>query len=285
MPLKLLHQRVANPACEFVCYTVHVRTQGRSSGGDLLTSGKMACCISSVSISARADAASNGQWRQRCAVLRTSYTTQACAHHRSYSTHQPIMATIATGAVIAMLSVCPAAVADVPVRILVPMQTTFSFMARVCEVIRHLPVNTVCLQAATMSDLKNASSTPVAKPVNKTKIWVLLCGGAAGLFALTILSERNTGIFPAISRANEALEAQRAKNKSDTQDTYSASSGPQEMDQALGGPIDTTAASAREQDSSEDAVLAGLQAARERAAKKPSKDDLQSQESASNSKP
>eukprot|EP00892_Ulva_mutabilis_P003901 jgi/Ulvmu1/1883/UM012_0040.1 len=126
------------------------------------------------------------------------------------------------------------------------------------------------LQTATMSDLQKASQPLAPQPVDKTKIWIVLCGGAAGLFALTVLAENNKQIFPAISRANDALAAQRAQRSQATSDPVP----PQEPSQ--GSWIDADPAAQEPPSSSEQAVLAGLQAARERA--KPTGSDAAGQE-------
>lgn len=75
----------------------------------------MACCFRSCSNPSRAVTLSPCQWRQRGAVLRTSHAVQPCAHHGSLSASQTIALRGATGAAIALLCFCPAALADVQV--------------------------------------------------------------------------------------------------------------------------------------------------------------------------
>jgi hypothetical protein len=56
--------------------------------------------------------------------------------------------------------------------------------------------------------------TQMAKPlpnqqVDKGKVWALLVGGAVILFTSTLAAEDNGGWFPAIKKANEAMQAAR----------------------------------------------------------------------------
>lgn len=98
--------------------------------------------------------------------------------------------------------------------------------------------------------------------VNKGKVWLLLCGGAAGLFAATVLLENNEKFFPAISRANQAMQEYRVQ-----QDGEGSDGKPQE--QATSVPATVSDPIPQELPSStDDAVLRGMQAARERVAKK-----------------
>lgn len=59
--------------------------------------------------------------------------------------------------------------------------------------------------------------TQMAKPlpkqpsIDKTKVWTVVIGGAAGLFLLTIAAENNKSWFPAIARANEAMAIARKR--------------------------------------------------------------------------
>lgn len=125
-----------------------------------------------------------------------------------------------------------------------------------------------------MADLQKAAQPLVAqKPVDKTKIWVVLCGGAAGLFALTVLAENMKQLFPAIARANEALAAQR------TGPSKPAAEPAETPDTSQDKWIDTDASPKQPSDSSEQAVLAGLQAARERSGSESKPGEADSQES------
>ena len=61
-------------------------------------------------------------------------------------------------------------------------------------------------------------ATSFARPlpkqkVNKGKIWVVFLVGATGLFAGALAFERNSKLFPAIARANQALAASKAAQK------------------------------------------------------------------------
>lgn len=54
--------------------------------------------------------------------------------------------------------------------------------------------------------------TQYAKPlpkasVDKGKVWTVFAGGAAVLFMGTVLAENNAAWFPAIARANKAMQA------------------------------------------------------------------------------
>lgn len=98
--------------------------------------------------------------------------------------------------------------------------------------------------------------------VNKTKIWLLLCGGAAGLFAATVLVENNDKLFPAIARANQAMQEYRTQQDGEEGDWKS-------QEQATSVPTTVTETIPQELPSStDDAVLRGMQAARERVSKK-----------------
>lgn len=130
-----------------------------------------------------------------------------------------------------------------------------------------------------MSDLQNAAQPLVAqKAVDKTKVWIVLCGGAAGLFALTILAENTKAVFPAISRANEALAAQRSKRSEPAPDPAAPPSQP-----VQGSWIEDDASEKQPPDSAEQAVLAGLQAARERS--QPSGPDVAAQDAPAQDSP
>jgi hypothetical protein len=105
-----------------------------------------------------------------------------------------------------------------------------------------------------MQSARPLGNTP---QVNKTSVWLLLCGSASVLFAATLLAENRTPLFPAITRANRAMAVQR--------DIASQESLP----------IDTAANTATElheeaevQSATEDAFLKGMQAARGRASQK-----------------
>lgn len=143
-----------------------------------------------------------------------------------------------------------------------------------------------------MSDLKDAASAPPLsqRPVSKAKVWTVLCGGAAGLFALTILAENSKTFFPAISRANDALASQKTKAEEQPATPGPTSDFPPTLDQvqdttAASSPSIDSTASSKAQDSSEEAVLAGLQAARERSSSKATGDDQPSQAAESKLKP
>jgi hypothetical protein len=47
------------------------------------------------------------------------------------------------------------------------------------------------------------------EPVDKSKVWAVCVGGAAVLFVGTVVAENNEAWFPAISRANKAMNMSR----------------------------------------------------------------------------
>jgi hypothetical protein len=109
------------------------------------------------------------------------------------------------------------------------------------------------MQMATASEaMQAAKPLSATEPVNKGKVWLLLCGGAAGLFALAVLTENNESFFPAIARANQALAEQR-KRVSEEDNMYQDTSG--RIDATMQEPMEST----------EKAVLEGIKAARDRA--------------------
>jgi hypothetical protein len=105
------------------------------------------------------------------------------------------------------------------------------------------------VQVVSGSDaLNQAQPLKSTEPVNKGKVWLLLCGGAAGLFVATLLIENNTAWFPAIARANVQMTSSREQEESD-QETDAGADISQAID------VDARA---------EAAVLQGLKAARDR---------------------
>ena len=51
------------------------------------------------------------------------------------------------------------------------------------------------------------------QPVNKGKIWLIFLAGATGLFGAAVALEKNSTLFPAIAKANQALAATKAAQK------------------------------------------------------------------------
>lgn len=117
------------------------------------------------------------------------------------------------------------------------------------------------MQTVTASEAMQTAKPLKEAAVNKGKVWLLLCGGAAGLFAATVIVENNEKLFPAIARANQAMQEYRGQQEgvgdaSDQQD-------------AMNVPTTTSESVPQELPSSTDeAVLRGMQAARERVSKK-----------------
>jgi putative intracellular protease/amidase len=121
------------------------------------------------------------------------------------------------------------------------------------------------LQTVSTSEaLQAAKPLTQSQAVEKGKVWILLCGGAAGLFAATLLLENQSKLFPAIARANQAMAAARKKPGTEEDDGDSAArdmSVHVDQEHAHGAaPRAQEGAMSR----SEEAVLQGLQAAREK---------------------
>lgn len=61
-------------------------------------------------------------------------------------------------------------------------------------------------------------ASSLAKPlqqqsVNKGKIWLIFLAGATGLFGAAVAIEKNSTLFPAIAKANQAMAATKAAQK------------------------------------------------------------------------
>jgi hypothetical protein len=106
--------------------------------------------------------------------------------------------------------------------------------------------------------MQRAKPLTQQRPVNKGKVWLLLCGGAAGLFAATLLVENWAGLFPAVARANQAMAAQKGASEEKLQEQDSVST-----EVAVAQP-EARKSKADMQARSEQAVLEGLKVARER---------------------
>lgn len=59
------------------------------------------------------------------------------------------------------------------------------------------------------SEVADSAKALAKQPVQKGKVWLLLAGGSAALFALTVALERSK-VFPAIAKANEAMSVSKA---------------------------------------------------------------------------
>ena len=55
-----------------------------------------------------------------------------------------------------------------------------------------------------MSATQTAKALP-KQAFDKNKVWLILLGGAAGLFGITLAVESQSGLFPAIARSNQML--------------------------------------------------------------------------------
>lgn len=70
-----------------------------------------------------------------------------------------------------------------------------------------------CSQTVAPSEATSFARTLPKQTVNKGKIWVIFLLGATGLFGAALAIERNSKLFPAIARANQALAATKAAQK------------------------------------------------------------------------
>lgn len=62
------------------------------------------------------------------------------------------------------------------------------------------------------SEALSAAKALPKQEVAKGKVWLLLAGGSAVLFGATVFLEKNTQLFPAISKANMAMsQSQEAR--------------------------------------------------------------------------
>ena len=113
----------------------------------------------------------------------------------------------------------------------------------------------------TPSSLEQAAKPLVAaQSVGKGKIWLLICGGAAGLFAATVLLENNKTFFPAISRANQAMAKARQGGGEAEEEGAAPTAGTSSADVDV--EVQTPTAEDEAQQRNERAVLQGLEAAR-----------------------
>ena len=60
-------------------------------------------------------------------------------------------------------------------------------------------------QASQPATVTEAAKALPKQQFDKNKVWLILLGGAAGLFGLTVLLESQSGLFPAITRSNQLL--------------------------------------------------------------------------------
>lgn len=66
------------------------------------------------------------------------------------------------------------------------------------------------MQTAAPSEAISAAKALPQQEVNKGKVWLLLAGGSAVLFGATIFLEKQSQLFPAISKANQAMTQSRS---------------------------------------------------------------------------
>ena len=65
------------------------------------------------------------------------------------------------------------------------------------------------MQTAAPSEVIAAAKSLPQQEVDKPKVWLLLAGGSAVLFGVTVFLEKQTQLFPAISKANQAMSQSR----------------------------------------------------------------------------
>jgi hypothetical protein len=113
--------------------------------------------------------------------------------------------------------------------------------------------------AAAPAEQLLASAKPMqAQSVNKGRVWLLFAMGASTLYGTAVLLENNAAWFPAIARANKALQAGLAAAEARE---LQAVEEELEAEERLEAVLEERTQDARAQG----AVLAGLQAAKERA--------------------
>lgn len=69
------------------------------------------------------------------------------------------------------------------------------------------------MQTVAPSDVTSAARALPAQKVNKEKVWLIFLGSATALFGAAVAVERSGSLFPAIARANKAMEASREAMK------------------------------------------------------------------------
>lgn len=75
-----------------------------------------------------------------------------------------------------------------------------------CECARSIAIITALLLQTAPAGSVTQSAQPLPKQAyDKNKVWLLLLGGAASLFGVTLLIEGQSGLFPAIARSNQIL--------------------------------------------------------------------------------
>lgn len=69
------------------------------------------------------------------------------------------------------------------------------------------------MQTAAPSEALAAAKALPQQEVNKGAVWLLLAGGSAVLFGVTVFLERQTQLFPAISKANQAMSQSKTSRQ------------------------------------------------------------------------
>jgi hypothetical protein len=71
------------------------------------------------------------------------------------------------------------------------------------------PLPASAIETAAPSEVIAAAKSLPQQEVDKPKVWLLLAGGSAVLFGVTVFLEKQTQLFPAISKANQAMSQSR----------------------------------------------------------------------------
>ena len=69
------------------------------------------------------------------------------------------------------------------------------------------------LQTVPPQEATSLAKSLQQQPVNKGKIWLIFLAGATGLFGAAVAIEKNSALFPAIAKANQAMAATKAAQK------------------------------------------------------------------------
>lgn len=74
-------------------------------------------------------------------------------------------------------------------------------------------VNLFSLQTVAPQEATSFARSLPQQPVNKGKVWLVFLAGATGLFGAAVAIEKNSSLFPAIAKANQAMAATKAAQK------------------------------------------------------------------------
>ena len=66
------------------------------------------------------------------------------------------------------------------------------------------------MQSVAPQDVTSLARSLPKQKVNKGKVWLIFLAGAGALFGSAVAIERNSKLFPAIAKANQAMVASRS---------------------------------------------------------------------------